>query len=107
MILGEAICSVHIQPEGFGPPPQQQLGGYKKEYSHSFQSTEQKSGGQTFQQRSYQHYVDNQSYTNGSNNISIEDFKVSEKEFNFILKSEYYLIFFLIKIESFTVKIRI
>lgn len=73
---GEAICSVYIQPEGFGPP-QQQMGTYKKEYQQSFQSTEQKSqtGSQTFQQRSYQQTVDKRSYMNGSS-TSIEDFKV-------------------------------
>lgn len=68
---------MHIQPEGFGQPPQQQLGGFKKEYSQSFQSTEQKSGSQTFQQRSYQQSTENRNYVNGTNSTSIEDFKVS------------------------------
>ena len=76
-VLGEAICSVHIQPEGFGSPPQQQLGGYKQEFSHTFQSTEQKGEGQTFQQRSYQQSIDNRNYANGTDsNTTIEDFKV-------------------------------
>lgn len=74
---GEAICSVYIQPEGFGPPPQQQIGGYRKEYAQTFQSTEQKSqtGSQSFQQRSYQQTIDKRSYVNGTS-TSIEDFKV-------------------------------
>lgn len=50
---GEGICSVYIQPEGFGPPPIQQQGSYKKEVSRSFQQ-----------------------YTNGSSITTTEDFKV-------------------------------
>lgn len=75
---GEAICSVYIQPEGFGPPPQQQMGGYRKEFAQTFQSTEQKTqtGTQSFQQRSYQQTIDKRSYVNGTS-VSIEDFKVS------------------------------
>jgi len=72
---GEAICSVYIQPEGFGPPAQQLTDSYKKEFSQSFQTSEQKmqSGTQVFQQRSYQQTTDKRSYVNGT---SIEDFKV-------------------------------
>lgn len=80
-ILGEAICSVYIQPEGFGPPPQQQLGSYKKEFAQTFQTTEQKTGSQTFQQRSYQQMYDKRSYVNGTS--SIEDFKVISHTFDF------------------------
>ncbi|XP_033210459.1 titin [Belonocnema kinseyi] len=86
---GEAICSVHIQPEGFGQPPQQQLGGFKKEYSQSFQSTEQKSGSQTFQQRSYQQSTENRNYTNGTNSTSIEDFKVDTFEYRVLRETEF------------------
>jgi len=76
--LGEAICSVYIQPEGFGPPAQQLSDSYKKEFSQSFQSSEQKvqTGSQVFQQRSYQQAIDKRSYINGTA-TSIEDFKVS------------------------------
>lgn len=67
--LGEGICSVYIQPEGFGPPPQQQQGGYRKEFSRSYQQT-----------------VDRQ-YTNGSSNITTEDFKVIKKKSYIMLVS--------------------
>lgn len=75
--LGEAICSVYIQPEGFGPPAQQLTDSYKKEFTQSIQSSEQKmqTGNQVFQQRSYQQTVDKRSYVNGTT-TSIEDFKV-------------------------------
>lgn len=74
-LSGEAICSVYIQPEGFGPPTQQLQDSYKKEFS--LQSNEQKmqTGGQMFQQRSYQQTIDKRSYVNGTS-TSIEDFKV-------------------------------
>lgn len=74
---GEAICSVYIQPEGFGPPAQQLTDSYKKEFTQSFQTNEQKmqSGSQVFQQRSYQQTTDKRSYVNGTT-TSIEDFKV-------------------------------
>lgn len=72
--LGEAICSVYIQPEGFGPPTQQRTDSYKKELTQNFQS-EQQSGSQIFQQRNYQQTTDKRSYVNGTT-TSIEDFKV-------------------------------
>lgn len=34
-ILGEAICSVYIQPEGFGPPPKQGYKDYQQRYSQT------------------------------------------------------------------------
>lgn len=74
--LGEAICSVYIQPEGFGPPTQQLTDSYKKEFTQSIQSSEQKmqTGSQVFQQR-YQQTIDKRNYVNGTT-MSIEDFKV-------------------------------
>lgn len=74
---GEAICSVYIQPEGFGPPPPQQIAGYKKESSQVFQSSEQKIGSETY--RTYQQTIDKRSYVNGNTTTttSIEDFKVT------------------------------
>lgn len=73
---GEAICSVYIQPEGFGPSAQQLTDSYKKEFSQSFQTSDQKmqSGSQIFQ-RNYQQTTDKRSYVNGTT-TSIEDFKV-------------------------------
>lgn len=32
---GEAICSVYIQPEGFGPPPKQGHKDYQQRYSQT------------------------------------------------------------------------
>lgn len=54
------------------------MGGYRKEFAQTFQSTEQKTqtGTQSFQQRSYQQTIDKRSYVNGTS-VSIEDFKVS------------------------------
>ncbi|XP_014204704.1 titin [Copidosoma floridanum] len=62
---GEAICSVYIKPEGFGPPPQQ--GSFKKEF------------------HSYQKIIDNQ-YSNGS---STEDFKVDTFEYRILRETEF------------------
>ncbi|KAJ8687530.1 hypothetical protein QAD02_023324, partial [Eretmocerus hayati] len=67
---GEGICSVYIQPEGFGPPPPQQIGGFKKEFS-----------------RSYQQSVDRQ-YSNG-NTIITEDFKVDTFEYRILRETEF------------------
>lgn len=64
MFLGEAICSVYIQPEGSGPPPPQQLGGFRKEYTQSYQSNEQRNGIQSFQ-RTYEQTIDKRTVTNG------------------------------------------
>ncbi|OXU24124.1 hypothetical protein TSAR_014966 [Trichomalopsis sarcophagae] len=63
---GEGICSVYIQPEGFGPPPIQQQGSYKKEVSRSYQQ-----------------------YTNGSNIMTTEDFKVDTFEYRILRETEF------------------
>ncbi|XP_046465810.1 titin isoform X2 [Neodiprion pinetum] len=83
---GEAICSVYIQPEGFGPPPQQQVGGYQKEFAQTFKTSEQRTGGQNIQQHSYQQSIEKQSYTNGT---IIEDFKVDTFEYRLLRETEY------------------
>ncbi|XP_018337981.1 PREDICTED: titin isoform X9 [Trachymyrmex septentrionalis] len=87
---GEAICSVYIQPEGFGPPAQQLTDSYKKEFSQSFQTSDQKmqSGSQIFQQRSYQQITDKRSYINGTT-TSIEDFKVDTFEYRLLRELEF------------------
>lgn len=64
---------MYIQPEGFGRQPQRQT-GFRQEMSQSFQTTEQKTGGQTFKQRYQQQSVERKNYVNGS---SSEDFKVN------------------------------
>ncbi|XP_011704408.1 PREDICTED: titin [Wasmannia auropunctata] len=87
---GEAICSVYIQPEGFGPPAQQLTDTYKKEFTQSFQTSEQKmqSGSQLFQQRSHQQMTDKRSYINGTS-TSIEDFKVDTFEYRLLRELEF------------------
>ncbi|KAL6255452.1 hypothetical protein P5V15_013787 [Pogonomyrmex californicus] len=87
---GEAICSVYIQPEGFDLPTKQLTDNYKKEFTQSFQSSEQKmqTGSQVFQQRSYQQTIDKQSYVNGTI-TSIEDFKVDTFEYRLLRESEF------------------
>ncbi|XP_014485703.1 PREDICTED: titin [Dinoponera quadriceps] len=80
---GEAICSVYIQPEGFGPPA---TDSYKKEFTQSEQKMQ--TGSQVFQQRSYQQTIDKRSYMNGTS-ISIEDFKVDTFEYRLLRETEF------------------
>lgn len=73
---GEAICSVYIQPESLP-----QIQGYQKEFSQSFESTEQKSSaGSSFQR--FQQSSQKTSYTNGS--VVEEDFKVDTFEYRLL-----------------------
>lgn len=52
------------------------MDSYKKEFTHSFESREQKTQiGNQIQQHSYQQMIDKRNYVNGTS-TSIEDFKV-------------------------------
>ncbi|XP_074100964.1 sallimus isoform X11 [Cotesia typhae] len=67
---GEAICSVYIQPEGFGPPPKQGYKDYQQRYS------------QTIDKR----------YTNGSTTtttVTTEEFKVDTFEYRLLRETEF------------------
>ncbi|KAK0090259.1 hypothetical protein PV325_001954 [Microctonus aethiopoides] len=67
---GEAICSVYIQPEGFGPPPKQGHKDYQQRYS------------QTIDKR----------FVNGSTTTTtttIEDFKVDTFEYRLLRETEF------------------
>ncbi|XP_031367951.1 titin isoform X4 [Apis dorsata] len=66
------------------------MGGYRKEFAQTFQSTEQKTqtGTQSFQQRSYQQTIDKRSYVNGTS-VSIEDFKVDTFEYRLLRETEF------------------